>query len=225
MISQKFAAAGTGAVAVLIFASAALAQTPPAGPRPYTPSATPAAPAAPAGPPISHGAPLGGVCIFSSARAVGTSTVGKAVATRMQQIVTQVNAELTTEKTAIDTEAKSIEAARATSDQATLQKRAIDLQTRFEAWQRKAQLRQREVEATEQKSFVRVAQEMDPIVKQVYQQRGCSLLMDRESVMLANPAMDITDGVVAGVNAKIQTFAFDRERLDQQPAPAQPRQP
>lgn len=208
MIYRKLAAAGSGAAVALMFASAALAQ------------AQPTAPAASAQ--ISHGPALPGVCVFSSARAVGTSSVGKFVGTRMQQIVTQVNSELTTEKTAIDTEAKTLEAGRATMDQSTLEQRAAALQVRFNTWQRLAQQRQREVEATEQKAFVRVAQEMDPIVKQVYQQRNCSLLLDRESAMLANPAMDITDTVVAGVNAKIQQFTFDRERLDPPPAAAQP---
>ncbi len=204
MTIQKFA--GAGAAAALVFASTAFAQT---GGAPQTP--------------ITHGAALTGVCIFSSSRAVATSAVGKHVGTRMQQIVTQVNSELTTEKTSIDTEAKAIETGRATLDQNTLEQRAAALQVRFNAWQRKAQLRQREVEATEQKAFLRVAQEMDPVVKQVYQQRACSMLLERESVMLANPAMDITDAVVAGVNVKIQQFAFDRERLDQQPAAGQPR--
>lgn len=214
MMIQKLAC--VGAAAALVFASTASAQT--GGAATATRPATPAVA-------ITHGAALAGVCIFSSSRAVGTSAVGKHVGTRMQQIVTQVNSELTTEKTAIDTEAKAIEAGKATLEQGALEQRAAALQVRFNAWQRKAQLRQREVEATEQKAFLRVAQEMDPIVKQVYQQRACSLLLERESVMLANPAMDVTDAVVAGVNAKIQTFAFDRERLDQQPATGQPRAP
>lgn len=203
MASQKIAVAGVGAAAVVILATAGLAQ----------------AQTQPAAAQVTHGAAVPSVCIFSSAQAVGGSTVGQHVSTRMQQIVTQVNSELQGEKTTIDNEAKAIESARATTDQATLQKRAIDLQARFDAWQRKAAQRQREVEATEQKAFMRVAQEMDPVVKQVYQQRQCGLLLDRNAVMLANPSMDITPAVITGVNAKIQTFNFDRERLDQ-PAPA-----
>ena len=35
--------------------------------------------------------------------------------------------------------------------------------------------------------------------------------------MLANPAMDITDAVVAALDARIKTLTFDRERLDQAP--------
>jgi outer membrane protein len=56
------------------------------------------------------------------------------------------------------------------------------------------------------------------------------VLLQRDAVVLANPAMDITSSVITGLNAKITQFAFDRERLDQAapapaagaPAPAQP---
>lgn len=86
------------------------------------------------------------------------------------------------------------------------------------AWQRKGQLRQREVEATEQKALARVYQELDTPIKQVYQAQKCGMLIDRESVMLANPSMDITDAVVTALDARIKTLTFDRERLDQAPA-------
>ena len=166
--------------------------------------------------PVTHGAPLPGVCVFSSQQAVGTSTVGKYVGTRMQQIIGTVNTELTTERNAIDTEAKALDAQKTTLDKATLQTRATALQNRFNAWQTKAGQRQREVEATEQKAFLRVAQEMDPIIKAAYQANRCSILFERDNVILANPAMDLTPTVVAGVNAKIQQFAFDREVLPPQ---------
>lgn len=189
------------AVAALMLSSGGLAQAQTAG-------ATTA--------PVTHGPALPGVCVFSSQQAVGTSTVGKYVGTRMQQIIGQVNTELTTERTGIDTDAKALDAQKTTLDKATLQTRAQALQDRFNAWQTKAGQRQREVEATEQKAFLRVAQEMDPIIKQAYQTNHCSILFERDNVILANPAMDLTPTVVAGVNAKIQQFAFDREVLPPQ---------
>jgi outer membrane protein len=66
------------------------------------------------------------------------------------------------------------------------------------------------------------------VIRSAYQQARCSVLIQRDSVVLANPAMDITPAVVTGLNAKITQFAFDRERLDQAAAPpaaAAPAQP
>jgi len=174
-----------------------------------------------AAPAVSHGAPVAGVCVFSAEGAVSDSTVGKYINTRMGQIVAQVNAELNTEKTAIDNEAKTLEGQRASLDQATLQKRVTDLNTRAGNLQRKAQLRDREVGATEQKAVGRVLQEMQPLLAAAYQAKSCSVLLNGQAVTWANPAMDLTDGVVAQLNTKLTQFAFDRERLDQAAAGGQ----
>ena len=179
-----------------------------------------AAPAAPAAPAVTHGPALPGVCTVSVEGAIATSTVGKYVQTRLQQIATQVEAELKAEQTAIQNEAKTLEGQRATLDQNTFETRAAALQVKANAYQRDEQQRSRELQATQQKALGRVYQELTPIVSQVYQQRQCSLLINRESVVLSNPSMDISQAVVTGLNAKITQFTFDRERLDQAAAPA-----
>ena len=199
-MTSKAIAAGLCAVAVTLTAgSSALAQA-------ASPAAQPA---------VRHGPPLPGVCIISIENAIGSSTVGHYVQTRMQQIVQQTNAELTGEKNAIDNDAKSLDARRATLDQSTLEQQASALQVRANALQRKAQLRDREVAATEQKAVARIGQELDPLIRQAYEQRACSALLQRTAVVIANPAMDITQQVVTALNGKITQFAFDRERLDQ----------
>lgn len=178
-----------------------------------------AAPAA--APAVTHGPALPGVCVLSIEGAIGGSSVGKYVSTRMEQIITQVNSELNAEKTAIDNEAKSLDGQRATLDANTYEQRAAALQVRANGLQRKASLRDREVNATQQKALARVGQELDPIIRQVYQQRQCSVLMSRDALVIANPAMDITPQVITGLNGKIVQFTFDRERLDQAAPAAQ----
>jgi len=208
-MTSKTLVAGLCAAAATLFAgSSALAQAP--------------APAAPAQPAVTNGPPIAGMCIISIENAIGASTVGHSVETRMQQIVAQVNAELNAEKSAIDTDAKNLDARRATLDQGSLEQQAAALQVRANALQRKAQLRDREVSATEQKAIGRVGQEMEPLIRQVYQQRACSVLLQRTAVVIANPAMDLTPQVVTALNAKLTQFAFDRERLDGPQAAAAP---
>lgn len=180
-----------------------------AGTQAFAQAASAAAPA------ITHGPAIPSVCVLSIEGAIGSSTVGKNVQTRMQQIATQVQSELKGEETTIQNDAKSLEGQRASLDANTFESRASALQVRANAFQRKAQLRDRELQATQQKALGRVGAELDPIIRQVYQQRQCGLLLQRDSVVIANPAMDITPAVVTALNAKITQFAFDRERLDQ----------
>jgi len=177
--------------------------------------------AAPAAAPVPSGPPIAGVCVVDLDGVVATSTVGKYAQTRLQQIQAQINAELNGENTAINNDAKALDAQRASLDQGTLEQRGAAIQVRANALNRKIQLREREFQVTEQKAVGRVLQEAEQPVRQAYQGKGCSVLLQKNAVLggFYNPAMDITAQVVAGLNAKIQQFAFDRERLDQ-PAPA-----
>lgn len=204
MTFKSSAAAACAAAAALMVAQGAVAQT--------------------AQPAVTHGAPVAGLCTLHVEGAIGTSAVGKAVGARLQQLEAQVNAELGGEKTAIETEARALQGQRATLAQAQFEQRANALQTRINAFEGKAQQRQQELGATEQKAYGRVAAEMEPLVRQVYQQKACAILLQRTAAILANPAMDITQQVVAALDAKITTLTFERERMEaQQPAAAAPR--
>lgn len=205
MTFKTLAAAGT-AVALALTSAPAFAQAP--------------APATAAAPAVTHGAAVPGVCVISVEAAIGNSTVGKYVQTRLQQLLAQTNAELNAEKTGIDNDAKALDGQRATLDQNTLEQRAAALQVRANALQRKAQQREREIQVTEQKAFGRVGEEMEPLIRTAYQQKACSVLFNRNGIVLVNPASDLTPQVVTALNAKITQFAFDRERLDQAAAPA-----
>lgn len=79
------------------------------------------------------------------------------------------------------------------------------------------------MQATQQKAADRILSEIDPVEAQVYQQRNCSVLLSRQSVIAANPAMDITPVVITALNARISTLTFERERLDQPVAAPQTR--
>ena len=202
MTKQFLALGGASLLAVAIIASAAQARAP-----------APARAVA-AAPGIVEGPAIPGLCVLSADQAIATSTVGKYVGGRMTQIVAQVKAELTPDETSLSNDAKALDAARPTLDAATFQSRAQALQTRANALRQKQDLRQREVSETQKKAVNRIAQELEPIARQLYQQKHCSALIDKGSVMMVNPAMDMTNEVVAGLNARIQQFAFDRERLD-----------
>jgi len=176
------------------------------------------APAAPLPPPqVTHGAPVPGVCVFSGEAAIGASTVGKYVFTRLQQLTQQASAEVSAEETTLNADAKALDGQRATLDQNTFETRASAIQVRANALQRKVQQRNAEMQRTQEKSLGRLSDEIAPLVRTSYQAQGCSILFNREALTLnlANPAMDITSPVVTALNAKITQFAFDRERLDQ----------
>jgi outer membrane protein len=191
-----------------LFAPAALA-APPAPAKPAAP-----APAPPPAPPIAQGPPIPGVCVIWREQAIEKSKVGEWAKERLKQIATQVNAELSPEGTAIQTDAKAFEAARSTMDQATQQSKAQALQARYDAFRQKQDLRQRELRATQDKALNRIAQELVPIISELYQSHRCSILLDKNATLIENPDMNITSPAITALDGKIQQFPFEREHLD-----------
>jgi len=224
MNSFKFAFAAVSATALMALTGNALAQSPA---RPATAAAAAAtraaAPATPAATAISHGPAIAGVCIVDIDQILAESAIGKAANTRLQKLQTDVQAEVTAEQTSLVNDAKTFQAQRATLAQDAADKKDADLQVRNNALQRKVQQRQAELQATQQKAADRILSEIDPVEAQVYQQRNCSVLLSRQSVIAANPAMDITPVVITALNARISTLTFERERLDQPVAAPQAR--
>jgi Skp family chaperone for outer membrane proteins len=181
-----------------------------------------AAPApAPAAQPL--GGPLiPGVCLLSREAIYTNAVVGKAATARLQQLAQAAQAEVDAERKPIDTEltAYQAEAAKLTPDQRRMREQA--LAARLQPVQAKAQQRGREIEATRVKVQQRIATEAQPAIAQVYAQKKCGLLFDRNSVLGGNLGNDLTADVVKGLDARIQTIAFEREIL---PPPATSAQP
>ena len=179
------------------------------------PGVTAAAPAAPR-PAVPQGPPITGLCVYSNDYTIGASAVGKFVTQRLQQLEQQAQAELSADQSSLQTDAKAFDARRSTLSGDQAQQQELTLQQRDAALQRKAEIRQRELQATMQKALGRVVSEANPLVAQVYAQHSCSILLDGQVVMGSNPTMNITPDVVRLLDAKITQFPFDRERLDQQ---------
>ena len=191
---KQFASASVALTAVVAFAAQASAQT--------------------STPPVT-GPVLPGICVFNPARAVGGSTVGKYVTSRLNEIGQQVNAELQAEQAQLQTDAKALQAKQATLTKEQYQSQGEALQVRAGAFQRKVQLRDKEMQETQSKAVQQIAQSMGPIAIQVFQQRGCSVLLNTDALYLYVPGAELTDTVIAGLNAKMTTLAVERVHLDQ----------
>jgi len=181
------------------------------------PATSPSAQTTAAPPPIRQGPPIAGYCVFSINEVLGGSKVGQAVVARLKVLGSQVNAELQPEADGIRTDERALESQQATLDAATVQAKRANLELRVANFQKREQQRQQEMQATQQKQFGIVLKELDPIMRELYQQRGCSVLIDGDQggVRMVNPAMDLSPQAVVGLDAKIQTLTFDREHLDE----------
>jgi Skp family chaperone for outer membrane proteins len=165
------------------------------------------------------GAPIPGLCLLSQQEVLTRAKVGQAATARLQVLAQQAQNEVTAERGPIETEAKALQAQRATLKPADFQDRQKALQGRLQALQQKANVRSREIELTREKALGRIANDAQPVIAAVYKTHGCGLLMDRGSVLGGNMSNDLTGGVIEALDAKITTITFEREALPP-PAPA-----
>jgi Skp family chaperone for outer membrane proteins len=165
--------------------------------------------------PANPGPAIAGVCVYFNQQLLATSTAGQSVQTRMEQLATEVQGELQPYGTTIQTELQRIQAGGATVTDADRQA----LQTRIQEAQQLEQTRENELRYTlsEQRRLISAA--VEPILVTVYQERGCGILIDRESVFILNPAMDVTPTVIERLNTALPSLSFNRL-----PVPAQPAQ-
>ncbi|WP_426035813.1 OmpH family outer membrane protein [Brevundimonas sp. DC300-4] len=164
--------------------------------------------------PQNPGPNIPGVCVYFNQRLLATSTAGQAVQARMEQLATEVQGELSPYATTIQTEITSLQQGGQAADADGTRRTA--LQARIQEAQTLEQTRQDELRYTlsEQRRLISAA--VEPILVAVYQERGCGILIDRESVFILNPAMDVTDVVIERLNSQLPTLSFNRL-----PVPAQ----
>jgi Skp family chaperone for outer membrane proteins len=203
MMTKKSGAAFAGVLAIAVL----------------TPMMTQAQGAAPAAAPPT-GPAIPGMCVLSQEAVVFTSTVGTYVATRLQQLNSAAQAEITSDTTTLQADEKAFEAARAGLSQEQLQQRAAALAGRERDLERTVSVRREEMNQTAQKAQARILSEASPIFQQAVRSHNCSIVLSGTGVLVAETSMDITPTVIAGLNAKITQFEFEREHLDQGAAAA-----
>ncbi|MBB3870906.1 MAG: OmpH family outer membrane protein [Brevundimonas sp.] len=174
--------------------------------------------------PANPGPVIPGVCVYYNARLLAQSAAGQAVEARMQQLAQEVQGELQPYATALQTEAQQLQSSGASLPADQLQSRRQALQQRAQEAQQLEGTRENELRYTLAMQRQAITEAVSPILTALYQEKGCGLLLDRESVFMMNPAMDLTDTAIQRLNTALPTLSFNRMAVpaqqSQQPAAA-----
>jgi Skp family chaperone for outer membrane proteins len=165
------------------------------------------APSAPLGGPL-----VPGVCLLSREAVFANAAVGRAATTRLAQLSTEAQAEIAAERAPLEAEANALQGLPETPENLA---RAQAFGQRWQALQQKAEHTAREIEATRQAALGRISDAAQPVIAEVYAGKNCGLLFDRNAALGGNLGNDLTAGVVEGLDRRMSTINFDRERLPQ----------
>ncbi len=167
--------------------------------------------------PANPGPTIPGVCVYFNQQALAQSTVGQAVQTRMEQLAQEVQGEIAPYAQQLQSEYQALQAGASTIPADQLNQRRQALQQRAQEAQQLEQTRDNELRYTLAEQRKKISEAIEPILVAVYQEKGCGIMIDRESVFVMNPAMDVTPLVIQRLNAALPTLSFNR-----MPVPAQP---
>ena len=191
---MKTLAFGVFAVALLA-GSAAAAQTPNMGPV------------------------VPGVCVYHHDRLIAQSTAGQSLVARIQPLSQEVATQLAPYEQFIQTETQALQQGQASIPQDQLQQRARDLETRYREFQTLSQTRSGELRYTLGYQQNEIAKAANPIVEALYTERGCGILLSADTVLRANPQMDLTEAAIQRLNTALPSLpAFSRMQVPAQPA-------
>ena len=164
---------------------------------------------------ITHGAPIAGVCVYDNEEVLARSTAGQSVQTGMQRLLTEVQGELAPYASSIQAEVTALQQGGEAADPGGTRRTA--LQARAQEAQQLEQNRRNELQYTQSVQLQAIGTAVEPIVIALYQERGCSVLLNRTAVYSANPAMDITPTAIERLNAALPSLSFSRMTPPVQP--------
>lgn len=152
-----------------------------------------------------------GVCVLNRADVFATSKVAQAVNVKYRTAFDQAQSEVTQEREALETEARTLQAKKSAMKAEDFLKTQAQLAERIKALQAKASEQTQILEATRRDVVARIATEAQPVIERVYQERGCGLLLSREAVLAGNVDMDVTPAVIAALDQRITDLPFERQ--------------
>ena len=138
----------------------------------------------------------------NACRTAKTSLEAQVAAARSLQ--TSLGTSLQTEQNSLQT---AVEALKGKQPDAALAARIKSFQTRQQSAQQQLGQRQESIQASQQYVLQQINTKLSPAIQQVMARRGANLVLDVNATVQAGPALDITNDVLAAVNASLTSLS------------------
>ncbi len=152
------------------------------------------------------------------------SKAGKDMATKLNNIETQMNGELTPERNTLQTQGQALDAKLAgkTREQvngdAALVTELNGYQAKANAFAVKAKRASQEFSLTERVALATFNKALEPVLLQVIQEKNADLVVSKSSVVYSADTIDATDLVIQKLDVASPTLAVTRQKIPDQPA-------
>ncbi|GAB4517692.1 MAG: hypothetical protein Tsb0010_01860 [Parvularculaceae bacterium] len=164
------------------------------------------------------------ILIVNQAALLSQSQAGQNIAEQMAALQETVNGELQAEADAITKEAEDLQAQRDLVSEEVFLERARALAVRERSFPAFREVKLRELQLTQQRALAEIGRALQPILQEVVEQRGATLLLDRSAVMYNSADTDITADVMARLNENLTSVPLERVVLTREQSAQQQQQ-
>lgn len=152
----------------------------------------------------SGAAPAARILIVDLRRAIAGSKVGQSIQTQVNGLKQQAQSQLNSEAEGLKRERAQIEQQGAILAANVKAQKVKDFQTRAMVFEKKVQERGGLIQGGMLKANQQVEEALGPILQGIMQERQATVLLDRGTVIIAPPGLDVTGIVVQRLDTKLQ---------------------
>ena len=175
--------------------------------------------------------PAAVVAIVDTQRVSSECTACKSASAQIQALVTQGQARAQALGTPLQTEGQSIQqaaqtaaklpaGAAKTAAETSLRTRAQAFETKQQAAQRELQGLQQNIQSVQANVSRQISDKLNPIISQTMTARGANIALDQQATLAAAKSVDVTDQVLAALNAALPSVSVTPLPAQQKPATA-----
>ncbi len=154
------------------------------------------------------------ILIVNRARLIGESKAGKTIPEQAEKVKGTVEKELKAEADKLKTDIEKFQKNASLMSEEVRQKTQQELAVRQQVGlPQQAKIMEQALTAVLQNARDEVLVESRPILKEIVEKRGATILLDRSAVMYASPETDITDEVLQKLDKKLKKVEVEKITL------------
>ena len=164
------------------------------------------------------------VITIDEAKILRDSKAGKDIQTKLKNIESQINTELTPTRTSLETEGKALNTELQGKTREQIAGDAA-LVTRLNAYDQKAnefgksrQKAANEFSLTERQALIDFNKALEPVLLEVVREKNAQIVLSKSAVIYSVDAVDVSTLIISKLDAATPTIAVVRKRIPDQPA-------
>jgi len=154
------------------------------------------------------------ILIVDRAQLIAQSKAGKTIPAQAKTVKSSVESQLEAEAAKLKKDIESYQKNASLMSEEVRKQKEQELAIRQQyALPQRAQIMEQAFSAVVQNAQTKILVESQPILKDIVEKRGATILLDRSAVMYASPETDITQEVIAAIDKKLKSVEVQKISL------------